>query len=101
MLCSNAFSGVVCTGKVTTLALGPRSGVLQVNNGYGVHYLCMFDQTYNCVKPDTCKVWYSMFLTAKVTGKNISQYYPNGAVCENLGSWTVPLYFQYFVTLDD
>ncbi|MCP4487137.1 MAG: hypothetical protein GY820_07450 [Gammaproteobacteria bacterium] len=94
-------AGVKCTGLVTGLAIGPKSSILQVNNGYGWHYLCKFSAEYNGVHPDTCKAWYSMFLTAKASGKQVSQYYDNGTVCENVGSWKVPTPFPYFVLLEN
>ena len=96
-------AGVKCTGKVTVLAIGPQSGKLQVSTGYGVHYLCQFHKTYNGVDPQICKAWYAMFLAAQSTGKSVSQYYENGAVCsaEYLGNWQVPNVFPYFVRLED
>jgi len=93
-----------CTGSVVGLAIGPTSGMLQVNNGYGWHYLCKFSTEFNGVHPETCKAWYSMFLTAKASGKQVSQYYDTGTsdtACENLGSWKVPTPFPYFVTLEN
>ena len=96
-----ANAGVACTGAVIGLAIGPTSGVLQVNNGYGWHYLCQFSGVYNGVHPDTCKAWYSMFLTARASGKQVSQYYDDGTVCESLGSWMVPTPFPYFVLLEN
>ncbi len=97
----SANAGVKCTGDVIGLAIGPKSGILQVNNGYGWHYLCQFSAEYNGVHPDTCKAWYSMFLTAKASGKQVSQYYDNGTICENIGSWKVPVPFPYFVNLEN
>ena len=98
-----AIGGVPCTGHVSTLAIGPTSGTLQVNTGYGVHYLCKFQETINGVHPEICKAWYSMFLTAKASGKQVAQYYPNGTTCSAsyLGNWQVPSQFPYFVSLVD
>jgi hypothetical protein len=103
-MCIYSFSinaGVKCTGSVVGLALGPKSGILQVHNGYGWHYLCRFSSEFNGVHPETCKAWYSMFLTARASGKQVSQYYENGTVCENLGSWKVPDPFPYFVSIEN
>ena len=94
-------AGVQCRGDVTGLAIGPTSGLLQVNNSYGWHYLCKLSTEYNGVDPETCKAWYSMFLTAKASGKQVSQYYDDGTDCESLGSWRVPVPFPYFVNLED
>ena len=94
-----------CQGKVSTLALSPVGGTLQVNAGHGVHYLCTFHAEYNGVHPEICKAWYSMFLTAKIAGKEIKQYYSQttgGAQnCSELGTWTDPNPMPYFVEILD
>lgn len=94
-----------CTGKVATLAFHPLNGILQVDTGYGVHYLCMIQAEYNGVHPEICKAWYSMLLTAKVAGKDIQQAYsqsPTGAQnCAELGSWVIPNPFPYHVKILD
>ncbi|TQV89320.1 hypothetical protein [Aliikangiella coralliicola] len=93
-----------CKGKVSVLAIGPTSGILQVNAGYGVHYLCKLHEEMNGVHPEICKAWYSMFLTAKASGKQMSQSYsqiPGGPQdCASLGSW-VTTTTPYFVQIVD
>ncbi len=90
-----------CSGLVLSLALGPTNGKLQVNTGYGVHYLCSFDVEFNNVHTEVCKAWYSMFLTALVTNREIVQYYQDsaGTNCSTLGSWAVPNPMPYYVTI--
>jgi hypothetical protein len=100
---NSVHAGVKCSGTVKTLAIGPQSGLLQVSTGYGVHYLCKLNESWNGVSPDVCKVWYSMFLAAKLSGKKIAQYYDEGAECsaDSLGNWQVPTPFPYFVEIED
>lgn len=93
-----------CSGKVTTLAIGPTTGVLQVGTGYGIHYLCNLNKEMNGVNPETCRAWYSMFLTAKMADKKINQNYAQTASvqgCANLGNWSVPNSFPYWTEIID
>ena len=69
---ASAFS---CSGQVVSVAIGPTNGTLQVNAGYGVHYLCRLHTEYNGVHPEICKAWYSMFLSAQASGRPVHQYY--------------------------
>lgn len=99
----SAFSNYSCSGQVTSIAFGPTNGILQVEAGYGVHYLCQFHQTYNGVHPEICKAWYSMFLSAQASGRPVRQHYnPASGVaqsCAELGSWRVPSPIPYYVSL--
>ena len=99
---SVAHAAVMCEGKVHSIALNPVGGTLTVNAGNGVHHLCNFATTQNGVNPETCKAWYSMFLTAKASGKTIRQYYertdPN---CGTIGNWAAPNPMPYYVELVD
>lgn len=100
-----ASAGFSCPGKVSSIALGPASGTLQVNAGYGVHYLCKIHIEHNGVHPEICKAWYSMFLSAQATGRQVIQYYDESAggaqSCSELGSWKVPNPLPYYVTLNN
>ena len=93
-----------CSGVVSSIALGPKNGTLQVNAGYGVHYLCKIHVEFNGVHPEICKAWYSMFLTAQASGKEISQSYngdSGGATnCTELGNWQVPNPIPYYVNIN-
>ena len=101
---SSAIAGFSCIAKVVSVALGPISGVLQVNTGYGVHYLCKIDTEYNGVQPEICKAWYAMFLSAQASGRSIAQVYDQNAggaqSCSELGSWTVPNPLPYYVSME-
>lgn len=94
---------IVCTGNVSTVAFGPTSGLLSVSNGYGVEYLCNFNQSYNGVDPRTCKAWYAMLLTAKASSKKISMHYDATTdwQCNQVGNWAVPNPFPYWVEIVD
>lgn len=99
-----AVAGFSCTGQVRTLGISPSSGLLSVDAGYGVHYLCNLTTAMNGVDPTTCKAWYAMFLTAKSSGKTVSLHYDpsaGGATnCESLGSWVAPNPQPYFANID-
>lgn len=88
-----------CTGQVLSIGISPAGGVLQVNTGNGVHYLCKFQDTMNGVHPDVCKVWYSMFLSAQASGRAVTQIYDgaSGGSCTTLGNWSVPNPMPYYV----
>ncbi len=96
-----SFAGTECKGTVKTIAFHPTGGVLQVNAGYGTHYLCKLHETFNGVHPEICKSWYSMLLTAQASGRAISQYYnfQSGQSCETVGNWDVPNPMPYYVQL--
>ena len=101
---SNA-SNFFCQGKVSVLAVGPTNGILQVNTGHGVHYVCKLHEEKNGVHPEVCKAWYSMYLSAMVSGKEISQGYSQidgGAQdCASLGSWVTPNPIPYWVQIKE
>ncbi|MFL0803277.1 MAG: hypothetical protein K6L81_06140 [Agarilytica sp.] len=90
-----------CSGKVKNVAIGPTTAILQVNSGYGMHYLCSFKEVKNGVDPETCKAWYSMFLAAQASKREVSQSYStsSGETCASLGSWVTPDPFPYFVNV--
>jgi len=92
-----------CSGQVEIIALNPSNGMLQVNTGYGMHYLCQIQTEFNGVHPEVCKAWYSMFLTAQASGRPVTQNYDstNGDAqnCSDLGSWVTPSPSPYFVSL--
>jgi hypothetical protein len=110
ILCASIFSVSIgansanfsCPGQVSSIAISPVGGVLQVNAGTGVHYLCKFNEPMNGVHPEVCKAWYSMFLTAQASGRTITQYYDgtNGTTCATLGNWAVPNPMPYYVELN-
>ena len=90
-----------CSGEVQSVAFHPTAGTLQVNTGHGVHYLCKIHESFNGVHPDICKAWYSMFLTAQASGREVRQYYNDsaGTSCSTLGNWVVPNPMPYYVEL--
>jgi len=100
---SNVNAGVKCSGFVRVLAIGPKSGILQVDSGFGVHYLCKVHDVMNGVHPEICKTWFTMFMTAKIANKKIAQYYDDGSICsaEYLGNWAIPKVFPYFVNMEN
>lgn len=95
-------AGVLCEGKVQSIAFGAGSGTLTANTGYGVHYLCNFNEVQFGVHPETCKAWYSMLLTAKASGKTIKQYYERTDTnCSTLGNWAAPNPHPYYIEMVD
>ncbi len=104
LFCSTnyATAGIfACSGLVQSLAFGPTNGILQVNTGHGEHNLCRFDAEYHNVDPEVCKAWYSMFLTALVTNREVVQFYQDsaGTNCSTLGTSAVPNPMPYYVTI--
>jgi len=100
---SSAYGGsFTCKGHVKIIALSPGNGTLQVDTGFGTHYLCKMHEPYNGVHPDICKAWYSMFLTAQASGREVSQTYSdkNGTNCSSLGTWVVPKPLPYYVKIE-
>ena len=99
-----AIAGFECAGAVESIAINPQSGILQVNAGYGVHYLCRIHTEHNGVHPAICKTWYSMFLTAQTSGRKITQVYDASAggaqSCAELGTWKVPNPLPYYVAIN-
>jgi len=95
-------NGFSCKGEVLSIAIGPTSGVLQVNAGHGVHYLCKLSGELNGVHQETCKAWYSMFLTAQASGRAVEQYYADSGNegCAGLGSWVTPNPIPYYVVIN-
>jgi hypothetical protein len=96
-----AHANIRCVGKVSTLALSPIGGTLQVNTGFGVHYLCSLSSVYSNVPPENCKALYAMFLSARLTGKQVAQYYSTATSCSVLGSWSAPSDQPYFIEIVD
>jgi hypothetical protein len=98
-----ASAGVTCGGPVSMLAFGPTTGLLHVNYGWGVHYLCKFSETHNGVHPETCKAWYAMFLAARNSGKQVRLTYDvtDQNFCSQIGSWVTPSPFPYFTDTVD
>ncbi len=85
----NSLATTICSGNVDHLGIGPTSGLLQVSNGYGVQYICNFNQPMNGVDQRTCRVWYTMFLAAKTSGKRISMHYDDTVLsqCNQIVNW--------------
>ncbi len=96
-----------CSGQVSFFALSP-AGLLEVSNGYGVHYLCTVTGTYSTgIAPDTCKAWYALFLTAKSAGTTVTEQYQSAGgtaqTCQDLlnnYNWAIPNPVPYIVIAD-
>lgn len=84
--------GFSCSGTVSRLSVGLPSGVVELDTGHGIHYICKLNGTYNAIEADICRAWYSMALAAKLSGSEIEQSYPNvsGEDCTTLGNWSDP-----------
>lgn len=93
-----------CSGQVGTLAISPGNGMISVDYGYGVHYLCSVQSALAGVDPQTCKSWYAMFLAAKVSKMPVTLTYDDTAggatSCAALGSWVFPKPAPYFVNFN-
>lgn len=100
LLSVNVNAATFCKGKVITLGLGPQSGMLQINIGYGVWYLCSLKSTANGIDPSVCKAWYSMFLTAKETGSKINMAFDSTTPCTGYGSWATPSVMPYWTDIE-
>ena len=97
----SASAAFVCSGEVEAIGIDPPSGMLSVNTGHGMHFLCNLNQEANGVSANVCQAWYSMFLSAQASGRPVIQSYQDaaGKNCGNLGSWVVPDPFPYHVEL--
>lgn len=63
VLASPAYAQLQCVGTVSKVALNPQ-GLVQVDYGYGVHYLCSVSQNHGDFTPETCKATYSMMMSS-------------------------------------
>lgn len=96
----NASAGIICSGQISGLAIGPTSGILQTNYGHGWHYLCSFKAEHNGVAPEVCKIWWSMLLSAQSQNKEVQFYYDDSwGDCSNLPNWHTPVPGPYFVNV--
>lgn len=108
LLATVAHAQFVCSGPVSSLALGP-SGTVQVSLGsFGVWYLCELStsDSYGGVTftSDGCKGIYAMLLTAQATGQSVTMNFTssdsggsNGTDCAALGSWVQPNPAPYYI----
>lgn len=101
----SALADYSCTGYVAKIAMHPINGLLQVDAGYGVHYLCKIGAEENGVTAESCAALYSSFLAAQASGRQVTlAYNENGGTaqnCSELGNWTTPDPFPYHVSLAD
>ena len=97
---TSANAAIVCTGKLKRVAMSP-GGTVQVDYGYGVHYLCRFTESYGGFSPDTCKAMYSTLLTAFAAKHEVSFYFDsNGyASCADLPNWSALSPAPYHIAL--
>lgn len=84
---TSALANTTCTGTVQFAGLNPASGLLLVNYGYGVQYHCKVGETWNDVPAESCRAFYSMLLSAQLSGKRLQASYNDDFTCsrENLG----------------
>lgn len=104
LMSANTTAGdFACTGKVTSVGIGTTTGILYVEAGHGMHYLCKIHETYNGVHPQICQSWQSMFMTAKLAKKEITQAYngTEGQDCTTLGHWKIPTPFPHYTVMND
>jgi hypothetical protein len=75
-----------CTGKVGDVVVGPN-GTLTVSFGQiGWVYLCNMSQTYNGVQPEACKGILSIFMSAKLSDRNVEMWFSDASnSCTNQG----------------
>jgi len=88
-----------CWGNVTYLGVDES---LYVDNGYGVHKLCVLTAENN----EKCKAWLAMAMSAQAQGKPLHVYYKNpnknstnSTDCAAVGNWVAPEDEVYFITL--
>lgn len=86
-LAPSAQANLFCSGTLTRVSMHPN-GVLQINIGYGVHYLCSFTQNYGSFTPETCRAAYSMLLSAYHAGSPVTlAFNANYTACTELPDW--------------
>lgn len=75
-----------CIGKVGNVVVGPN-GTLTVSFGQiGWVYLCNLNQSYNGVQPEACKGILSIFMSAKLSDRNVEMWFSDASnSCTNQG----------------
>lgn len=88
-LAPSAHANLFCSGTLTRLSMHPN-GTLQINIGYGTHYLCSFTQNFGFFTPETCRAVYSLLLSAYHAKSVVTLgFSANYTVCEDLPDWDV------------
>jgi hypothetical protein len=96
-----ATSAGFCDGHVHYVALGPAHGVLQVNYGYGMHFVCSLQTPLPThvgmpawaaeIAPSTCRGLYVQFLAAKLSGQPVRVFFADPVnTCAQIGNWVWP-----------
>ena len=102
ILCASpAQAAVVCGGSISYLGLGP-SGLVFVNNGFGVWYLCDVSAPFSGYSPEGCRAIYAALLTARATERSVNFYFdaPAGASCTSFGNWATPSPVPYHFSVN-
>lgn len=84
-----ATASITCTGNIERLALS-INGLVQVDYGHGVHYVCRLTSVYNTVEPEACRALYSMLLAAELSNREVFFNYNTYAACADLPDWAAP-----------
>jgi len=99
VLASPAYAQLQCVGTVSKVALNPQ-GLVQVDYGYGVHYLCSVSQNHGDFTPETCKATYSMLLSAFHAQSEVHFFFAHTyATCADLPNWASLNPSPYHITL--
>lgn len=91
---------VYCSGPVDNVLLWNRRGdvVLWINYNYpGWNIQCILNKFDHGLSPEICSTWYSLALTAKISGKDLAAFYTNVPTTEcNISKmqWVQPEYVR-------
>jgi len=100
-LVSPAYAQLPCAGKLSKLALSPQYGTVQIDYGYGVHYLCSVIQNQGLFTPETCKATYSMLLSAFHAQTEVSFIFADTYTsCADLPNWAPLNPSPYHISLN-
>ena len=88
----NAIYAYICQGPVTGLSINPKSGAILAERIGPLVWpqLCSVTTSLNGVSPETCKIIYSVLLTAQSTKKEVVMWFNDGKNCsqESHPSWS-------------
>jgi hypothetical protein len=95
-----AFANYSCTGPVTALSTGPSGTVTVQSAGLQFVYVCyLYGTSPNGVTADSCKGIYSILLSARTTGANVTWIFNDSLTCTTQPAWawltTTPLGWYY------
>ncbi len=101
VLASPACAQLQCAGTLSKVALHPQYGTLQIDYGYGVHYLCSVIQNEGLFTPETCKAAYSLLLSAFHAQTEVRFFFADTyTTCADLPNWAALNPSPYHISLN-